>query len=94
MKIGLLTYHWVANYGANLQTLSTYCYLENNGYTPIIINWVPDDAMASYKESASEEQIKTHREFIARRCKLTREFSKQSEIEVILKENSFQKIFF
>ena len=39
MRIGLLTYHWVANYGANLQALSTYCYLDNNGYNPIIINW-------------------------------------------------------
>ena len=44
MRIGLLTYHWVANYGANLQALSTYCYLDNNVYNPIIINWVPNDA--------------------------------------------------
>lgn len=28
MKIGILTYHWVANFGANLQTLSTVCYLK------------------------------------------------------------------
>ena len=40
MRIGLLTYHWVANYGANLQALSTYCYLDNNGYNPISsLNW-------------------------------------------------------
>ena len=63
MKIGILTYHWVANFGANLQTLSTYKYVENAGHTPIIINWIPDDLMKVYERKVSKEQLCTHRQF-------------------------------
>ena len=43
MKIGILTYHSVYNFGANLQVLSTVGYLKNNGFEPIVINWIPED---------------------------------------------------
>lgn len=92
MRIGLLTYHWVANYGANLQALSTYCYLDNNGYNPIIINWVPNDALADYQNSSSEEQLNAHHKFIKTRCRLTRQFSEQSEISAILNEEGITHV--
>lgn len=63
MNIGLLTYHWVPNFGANLQALSTYSYLENSGNTPIILNWIPEDLEADYKKKVVEEQINAHKEF-------------------------------
>lgn len=37
MNIGILTYYRVANFGANLQAVSTYYYLKNNGYNPLFI---------------------------------------------------------
>jgi hypothetical protein len=43
MNIGILTYHSVNNFGANLQVLSTVGFLNNNGHSPIIINWIPED---------------------------------------------------
>lgn len=39
MKIGVLTFLHVANFGANLQVTSTYYYLKNQGHTPILINY-------------------------------------------------------
>ena len=39
MKIGILTFLHVANFGANLQATSTYYYLKNQGHTPIFINY-------------------------------------------------------
>lgn len=63
MNIGLLTYHWVPNFGANLQALSTYSYIENSGNTPIVLNWIPKDLEADYKKKVSDEQIKAHKEF-------------------------------
>lgn len=39
MKIGVLTFLHVANFGANLQATSTYYYLKNHGHTPIFINY-------------------------------------------------------
>ena len=38
MNIGILTYYRVANFGANLQAVSTYYYLKNNGYNPLFMS--------------------------------------------------------
>lgn len=63
MKVGILTYHWVANFGANLQALSTFCYLKNNGYDPIFINWIPDDLKEYYERNVPKEQFEAHKFF-------------------------------
>lgn len=39
MKIGILTFLHVSNFGANLQALSTYCYLKNNGHVPVFLDY-------------------------------------------------------
>ena len=39
MKIGVLTFLNVANFGANLQATSTYYYLKNHGHVPVFINY-------------------------------------------------------
>ena len=48
MKIGILTYHFVSNFGANIQTLSTFEYFRNVGHDPVIINWIPTDLEQYY----------------------------------------------
>lgn len=63
MNIGILTYHWVSNFGANLQTLSTYKRVKREGHNPIIINWVPDDLKKNYDKRVSKEQNEIHRKF-------------------------------
>lgn len=63
MNVGLLTYHWVSNFGANLQALSTYKYLENHGHTPIVLNWVPERLEKYYNDTVSECQLKAHEQF-------------------------------
>lgn len=59
MKIGILTYHCVANFGAQLQVLSTVCYLRNHGHEPIVIHWYPEDLENIYSWISSE-QLDTH----------------------------------
>ena len=39
MNIGILTYYRVANFGANLQAISTYHYLKNQGHEPVFIDY-------------------------------------------------------
>ena len=39
MKIGVLTYYRLGNFGANLQAVSTYCYLKKNGCEPVFIDY-------------------------------------------------------
>lgn len=41
MKIGILTFHWAANYGAVLQTYSLQEYLKKQGHEVDIINYKP-----------------------------------------------------
>lgn len=43
MRIGILTFGSVPNFGANLQAYSTICFLRKRGYDPILIKWEPDD---------------------------------------------------
>ena len=39
MKIGVLTYYRLGNFGANLQAVSTYYYLRRNGHEPVFIDY-------------------------------------------------------
>lgn len=57
MKIGLLAYHAVCNFGAMLQLLSTYMFLKNHGHEPVIINWVAKDLEDYYSQNTPESQI-------------------------------------
>lgn len=63
MKIGVLTYHWVSNFGANLQTLSTYRYIQKAGHEPVIINWIPVDVEEIYEKNVLECQNAIHKQF-------------------------------
>lgn len=55
-KIGILTYHCVPNFGAQLQVLSTVGYLQNQGYDPVVLNWYPKDLEEHYEKRSSQYQ--------------------------------------
>lgn len=57
MKIGLLAYHAVCNFGAMLQLLSTYMFLKNHGHEPVIINWLAKDLEDYYSQNTPKSQI-------------------------------------
>lgn len=63
MKIGILTYHAACNFGANLQALSTISYWRNNGYEPIIINWMTKQLEKRYRNITPLEQYLVHESF-------------------------------
>lgn len=94
MNVGILTYHFVSNFGANLQTLSTYKHIENAGHTPIIINWVPEDLEKYYLDNVSEQQNDAHRVFaqtyyknITKVCRTTQEIAREIdsfEIDLVI----------
>ena len=62
-NIGILTYHWVPNFGANLQTLSTVGYIRKSGHNPIVINWIPEDLETYYKNTTKDVQLEAHQSF-------------------------------
>lgn len=90
MRIGILTYHWVANFGANLQALSTYNALVASGHNPIIINWVPNDAKTYYESVCTPEQIAVHNNFIASHCEMTELCITSDDVRQAVKRHSIE----
>ena len=86
MKIGILTYHWVYNFGANLQTLSTIGYLRKRGHTPIVINWIPEDSKADYDKTTDLEMIKIFREFQSSHYPLSRLCRNSKDVADVMTE--------
>jgi hypothetical protein len=70
MKIGLLAYHSVCNFGAMLQLLSTYMFLKNHGHEPMVINWVAKDLEEYYTQNTPISQIENQKKL---RLKLWKE---------------------
>lgn len=71
MKIGLLTYHSVYNFGASLQLFSSISYLRKKGHEPVVINWVPYDLEKRYDKNIPAEQADVHKDFARRKFALT-----------------------
>ncbi len=66
MTIGILTFYRVANFGANLQALSTYRYLLNHGHQPVMLNYYDSQWYAKFeKDLAQNEQYQKHISFIS-----------------------------
>lgn len=87
MKIGILTYQSVYNFGANLQLLSTVGFLKKNGHEPRVINWVAKDLKGLYDNSTPNLQIKEHELFFEQYIPLTKICENSNEIsKVILAE--------
>lgn len=95
MRIGILTYGRVANFGANLQSASTYKYLEKQGHTPIYIYYLPKDFYDRIEENRKKNpQIQAHYDFfdsVVRNqtllCHTTDDINKEirrNEIEAII----------
>lgn len=66
MKIGVLTYHCVPNFGAQLQAMSTVGYLKRSGHEPVILHWYPKDLEDMYIHRISTEQLSAHISFTNR----------------------------
>lgn len=63
MKIGILTFYRVANFGANLQAVSTYFNVEKRGHEPWLIYYEPP-VRKSPLDASNGKQAQMHREFL------------------------------
>lgn len=84
-NIGVLTYHCIPNFGAQLQTLSTVGYLRKCGYNAIVLNWFPLDLEEYYHNRVPEEQFDCQYLFsqenmpVSNLCRSLEELSKEIE---------------
>ena len=92
MRIGILTYHCVPNFGAQLQALSTVCYLKKAGYVPILLNWYPKDLQDMYEKRVGQEQIKAHDDFTKTYLPITEICRNEKDLIDAVKKNKIDRI--
>ena len=63
MNVGILTHHWLYNFGANLQALSTLRCLQSLGHNPVIINYRPPKLVERYESLVARNQKEAHASF-------------------------------
>lgn len=92
MRIGILTYHAVCNFGANLQVLSTVSYLKNKGYEPIVIDWLLDSLDEKYKRSTPIEQYNEHVNFRNKYLPMTIRCKTSKEVAEVIEASSIEAV--
>lgn len=94
MNIGVITYYRVANFGANLQALSTYYFLSSKGHNVTFIHYMSKGLYEAtdlrYDEDA---QIRAHLDFVDKHIvnQSVLCFS-PSEVNDVIKEKNIQKL--
>lgn len=63
MRIGVLTYHCVPNFGAQLQAISTVGFLKRMGHDPIVLHWYPENLETMYQQRIPTSQLACHETF-------------------------------
>lgn len=91
MKIGLLTLHRPANFGANLQAYTTVCLLKYAGHKVKVIDYIRDTDR-DYSNTIPEAQYRAHKEFVENRLPLTRQVSDEKGLIEVTKEERFDAI--
>lgn len=65
MNIGILTFYRAANFGANLQALSTFYYLKNRGHNPLFIRYESEYTKLCLDKALEESrQTQEHIRFV------------------------------
>lgn len=93
MKIGILTYHRVPNFGAQLQAVSTYSYLKKYGHDVVLIDWYPEDVKMMYSKRVPRTQIIYHDRFIESYTNLSIPISNYEKFVRYINEENFDMIF-
>lgn len=63
MRIGILTFYKVDNFGANLQAVSTYYKLIKQGHTPVLIYYESQSSL-NHRTKNQNVQSKEHLIFL------------------------------
>ena len=91
MKVGILTFHRPANFGANLQAYSSYKYFASKGHDVKVINYIRDVDL-NYKNRVSQVQINAHINFVESILPITKEVYTAKELQTLVKEERFELI--
>ena len=93
MKIGILTYHCVPNFGAQLQATSTVGYLKRMGHEAVVLNWYPQDHEDMYAQRVPREQIAAHNAHTDTYLPITQKCRNEKELINVIEQNNLDAIF-
>lgn len=91
MKIGILTFHRPANFGANLQAYCSMCYLRTLGHEVKVIDFVRVGDIG-YQKSVDAKQYEAHKHFVETRMSLTRQAATSEDLSRVVEEEHFDTI--
>jgi len=93
MKVGILTYHYICNFGAQLQAYATVMALRKLGHEPVIINFVHTDLMSDYYgNEVPLPQQKAHAKFIDDFLPVTEKCTTEKEIIEVVDKHQINNI--
>ncbi len=92
MNIGILTFHSVFNFGANLQLFSTISYLKENGFNPMVINWLSGDSEFRYKRTTPILQGNMHKDFLKNYIPYTKLCRTDEDIVNVIDQNHIESV--
>lgn len=92
MKIGILTFANVPNFGAALQALSTVGWLKQHGHEPVIIRWEPDDFRARFKNMQNQIQPAEHFHFFNEMFPVTTLCSTDKEVAEVIESEKIEAV--
>ena len=91
MRIGILTYHLPANFGANLQAYASSRFFASMGHDVLVLNYArPADI--DNRRKVPESQLQAHRSFLKTRLPLTRQVNTPDELGKLVKEEGIEMI--
>lgn len=92
MKIGVLTYHAACNFGANLQTLSTVCYLKNKGYEVVVLDWMIPSLESYYHKITPPVQYEAHKNFRQSFFPMSKRCETESDIACVIDQEQIDAV--
>lgn len=92
MNIGILTYHCVPNFGAQLQALSTIGFVKRMGHNPVLLHWYPKDLEEMYDKRIPMEQIACHTQFAKESFPLSKLCRNEDDLLEEIKSNELDFI--
>ena len=83
MRVGILTLHWVPNFGANLQVYAMSQIIQSLGHEPIIINYRASNSVIYHGKRVLPQQSVQHESFLNDTIIQT---------EIVTEENTFSEL--
>lgn len=93
MKIGVLTYHCVPNFGAQLQTISTIGCLMKMGHEPVVLNWYPIELEEMYAKRIPASQVNIHNKFMNENIPVSKVCRTDQELASVIDNLELDAIF-